>query len=211
MIGFLGFGLSYAQQDEIENLLDNGGFENGTTNPWKVGGGIRDNGGIGATLEVVDTLKGTKVPKEPIEGNLCLHVDVPKAGASISDVQIMVANHPPVYEKGEIYTFSAFITSDDNMQFQLNIGAGSEDSFKPNFKSETFIMTEEWIEYYLTTSPFSKQPVSTRAKFFVGSNKGEFWIDDIKIYKGEYIPSVPKQAIQPIGKLATTWARIKAD
>jgi hypothetical protein len=124
----------------------------------------------------------------------------------------MTANHPSVYEKGEIYTLSAFIKSDDNMQFHLLISGGSEDGFQPSFRSETFVTTDVWEEYYLTTDPMPIQPQATRAKFFVGYGDGVFWIDDIKIYADEYEPTLPsaRAVAMSASKLATTWAGIKA-
>jgi len=211
---FLAFGLlgsGWAVAEEIENLLDNGGFEDGTHAPWQIGGAIRDGGGVGATLEVVDKLKGANVPEDPIEGELCLRVEVEKGASSAGDVQFMTANHPAVYKKGEIYTLSAFIKSDENMQFHLLISGGSEDGFQPSFRSATFTTTDVWKEYYLTTDPMPQQPQATRAKFFVGYGSGGFWIDDIKVYQGEYVPTLPgSQAVaMTAGKLAITWASIK--
>ncbi len=202
-----------AVADEIENLLDNGGFENGTNSPWSIGGSIRDGGGVGATMEVVDRLRGANVPEDPIEGDLCLLVTVEEGAAGASSVQFMTANHPSAYEEDEIYTMSAFIKSDDDMQFQLRISGGSEDGFQPSFTSQTFITTDVWTEYYLTTDPFSFKPVATRAKFFVGYGPGAFWIDDIKIYMGEYVPTIPAENMavaMTVDKLATTWASIKS-
>ncbi|MCD6599563.1 MAG: carbohydrate binding domain-containing protein [Dehalococcoidia bacterium] len=210
VVGLIGSGLAVG--DEIENLMDNGGFEDGTHAPWQIGGGIKDGGGVGATLEIVDRLKGANVDEDPIEGDLCLLVGVEDGASSAGDVQFMTANHPAVYEKGEIYTLSAFIKSDDSVQFHLLISGGSEDGFQPSFRSETFTATDTWEEYHLTTDPMPIRPQATRAKFFVGYGSGEFWIDDIKVYQGEYVPTSPEaQAVaMTTDKLATTWASIKA-
>ena len=59
LIGFMGLNSSHAQ--EVENLLINGGFEDGVADPWGTyGGGI---------IEVVDKLDGAAVDEDPIEGN----------------------------------------------------------------------------------------------------------------------------------------------
>ncbi len=197
--------------EEIENLMDNGGFENGAHAPWQIGGGIRDGGGVGATLEIVDKLKGAEVDEDAIEGKLCLLVGVEDGASSAGDVQFMTANHPSTYEKDEIYTFSAFIKSDDDMRFHLTISGGSEDGFQPSYKSETFTTTNEWTEYHLTTDPMPIKPQATRAKFFVGYGPGDFWIDDIKVYIGEYVPAETggRIAVDPGKGLTTTWGSIK--
>lgn len=93
--GLLVSGMAIAE--EIENLMENGGFENGTYSPWQIGGGIKNDGGIGATMEVVDKLKGADVDEDTIEGKLCLLVGVEDGAASAGDVQFMTANHPSVY------------------------------------------------------------------------------------------------------------------
>ncbi|MEK7398862.1 MAG: carbohydrate binding domain-containing protein [Candidatus Poribacteria bacterium] len=198
---------------EIENLLSNGNFEKGVPAPWAIGGKLRDNGGVGATMTVVDKLKDAKVPEDPIEGKLCLLVDVDKAAAAAGDVQFMTANDPPVYKKGEKYTFSAYIKSNEKMRFHLLLSGGSEDGFQPSFQSEIFTMTEKWEEYHLTTASMPLQPKATRAKFFVGYGPGAFWVDNIKIYIGDYeptFPTKPKAVEMTVGKLATSWASIKA-
>jgi hypothetical protein len=206
--GFLASSLTVAE--EIENLMDNGGFEDGVHTPWQIGGSIRDGGGVGAVMEVVDRLKGANIPEDPIEGELCLLVEVEKGASSAGAVQFMTANHPSVYEKDEVYTLSAFIKSDDSMRFHLLISGGSEDGFQPSFRSETFTTTDMWKEYHLTTAPMPERPQATRAKFFVGYAPGEFWIDDIKVYKGEYVPTFPQQAVaMTVDKLAATWGNIK--
>jgi len=206
----LGSGLALAK--DIENLLSNGTFENGVSAPWGIGGTIRDNGGVGATTTVVDNLKGAKVAENPIEGKFCLLVTVEKGAAKAGDVQFMLANDPPVYKKGEIYTFSAYLKSNDEMQFHLLISGGSEDAFKPSFQSDIFTMTEKWEEYYLTTRPIDPQPKATRVKFFVGYGPGSFWVDNINVYIGEYIPTskAKPKAVTMNDKLATNWASIKA-
>ena len=136
-----------------------------------------------------------------------------KGAAAAGDVQFMTSNNPPVYEKGKVYTFSAFLKSDDNMQFHLLLSGGSEDGFQPSFRSDTFVTTDRWEEYFLTTSIMPLQPKATRAKFFVGYGPGSFWVDDIKIYIGDYEPSTaskPKAVAMSGDKLAVNWASIKS-
>ena len=58
LIGFIGFSPGHAQ--EVENLLANGGFEDGEVTPWGTYGGV--------TSEVVQVLAGAAVPEDPIEG-----------------------------------------------------------------------------------------------------------------------------------------------
>jgi len=98
LIGFIVFGPSRAQ-DEIENILANGGFEDGITAPWGTYGGV--------TIEVVEKLEDAAVEEDPIEGNFCLHVVVAAAGANFWDSGLQHAGH--VFENGKKYTLSAFL------------------------------------------------------------------------------------------------------
>jgi len=162
--------------------------------------------------QITETVIGDGVSIGAASTILC-GVTVEEGAASAGSVQFMTANHPSTYEDGEIYTLSAFIKSDDDMQFHLLISGGSEDGFQPSFRSETFITTDVWTEYYVTTDPFPFQPLATRAKFFVGYGDGAFWIDDIRIYMDEYVPTSPAENIavaMTADKLAATWASIKS-
>ena len=83
----------YVYGAPIENLLQNGGFEDGIPAPWTTYGT--------ATMEVVNKLKAN-VPEDPIEGEFCLHVTVAAKGANFWDSGLQHAGH--VFKKGKKYT-----------------------------------------------------------------------------------------------------------
>ena len=97
LIGFMGLNASYAQ--EVENLLANGGFEDGVETPWGTWGDV--------TTEVVEELKNAAVREDPIEGNFCLHVVVPAPPANYWDVGLYPSG--VIFGQGKKYTFSAFL------------------------------------------------------------------------------------------------------
>ena len=99
LIGFLVF--SPGQAQEVENILINGGFEDGVADPWGTYGG--------ATVEVVDKLVGAAIDEDPIEGNYCLHVTVPAAAANFWETGLNQGGL--VFEAGKIYTLSVFLKS----------------------------------------------------------------------------------------------------
>ena len=109
LIGFIVFAPSRAQ-DEVENILANGGFEDGVPAPWGTYGGV--------TTEVVDKLEGAAVDEDPIEGNFCLHVVVPAAGANFWDSGLQHAGH--VFEAGKKYTLSAFLKCKEGELYRLS-------------------------------------------------------------------------------------------
>jgi hypothetical protein len=177
-IGFFGLNSSYAQ--EVENLLNNGGFEDGVMSPW----GMYDNIGGGARAEVVTELAGAARSEDPIEGDYCLHVVVPEVGANFWDIGINQGGL--VFETGKKYTLSVW----------LKCATGTLDiSFKPElaqdpwtgYGEQSFTMTEEWKEYSITTPVISSDVSPAEVVLHVGFAAGEFWVDGVRWYEGDYV------------------------
>ncbi|MDT8301806.1 MAG: carbohydrate binding domain-containing protein [Sedimentisphaerales bacterium] len=203
LIGFIISGQSHAQ-DEVENLLINGNFEGGVSDPWGTYGG--------ATVEVVDKLDGAVVDEDPIEGNYCLHIVVPTAAANFWETGFNQGGL--VFEAGKIYTLSVFLKSKEGT---LDI------NFKPELAQDpwtapaeqSFTMTEEWAEYTLTTGEISEDITPAEIVLHIGYAPGDFWIDNIRWYEGEYVaPSLGDKsfASSPVpedGSLhPDTWANL---
>ncbi|MBW1863420.1 MAG: carbohydrate binding domain-containing protein, partial [Deltaproteobacteria bacterium] len=179
LIGFIVFGPSHAQ--EVVNLLVNGGFEDGVAAPWGTYGG--------ATIEVVDRLDGAAVDEDPIEGNFCLHVVVPAAGANYWDIGLNQGGL--VFEAGKTYTLSVFLkckegTLDINFKPEL-----AQDPWTA-LTEQSFTMTEEWTEISLTPPAATEDLSPAEIVFHVGYAPGEFWIDGIRWYEGDYVEPVFK-------------------
>ncbi len=203
LIGFIVFSSSHAQ-DEVENILINGGFEDGVADPWGTYGG--------ATLEVVDRLDGAAVDEDPIEGNFCLHVTVPAAGENFWNVGLNQGGL--VFEAGKIYTLSVFLKSKEG-EMDIN--------FKPELAQDpwtapveqAFVITEEWAEYSLTTAVVFEELNPAEIVFHIGYAPGEFWIDNIRWYEGEYVPpSLGDKAFASLpvpedgAMISDTWANL---
>ena len=176
LIGFIVLSPGRAQ-DEVENILANGGFEDGIMEPWGSYGG--------ATMEVVDTLEGAAVKEDPIEGNYCLRVAVAAAGANWWDLGLDHSGH--VFENGKTYTLSAFLkckegTLDINFKPELGVDPW------PGYGEEIITMTEEWAEYSITTPVFSEDVSPATITFHIGFAAAEFWIDGVRFYEGDYVP-----------------------
>jgi len=175
LIGFIVFGPSRAQ-DEVENILANGGFEDGVTAPWGTYGGV--------TTEVVEELVGAAVDEDPIEGNFCLHVVVAAAGANFWDSGLQHAGH--VFENGKKYTLSAFLKCKEG---ELDINFKPELNQDPwtGYGEQSFTMTEEWTEFSITTSVFSEDVNPAEIVFHIAYAPGDFWIDGVRFYEGDYV------------------------
>jgi len=178
LIGFTAFAPSLAQ-DEVENILVNGGFEDGIIDPSGTYGG--------PTTEVVETLDGAAVEEDPIEGKFCLNVVVAAAGANWWDLGLEHSGH--VFEKGKKYTLSAFLKCKEgtlDINFKPEMGADPW----TGYGEQIFTMTEEWAEYSITTPVFAEDVSPATITFHIGFASAEFWIDGVRFYEGDYVPPV---------------------
>ena len=175
LIGFILFSPSHAQ--EVENLLINGGFEDGVLAPWSTYGNV--------TTEVVEVLVGAAVPEDPIEGDFCLHVVVPEAGANFWDAGLQPSGE--VFEQGKKYTVSAFLKCNEGT---LQINMKPELAIDPwtGYGEQMMTITEEWAEYSVTTPVFTEDVIPAGITFHIGMTPGDFWIDAVRFYEGDYVP-----------------------
>jgi hypothetical protein len=187
---------------EPETGLENGGFESGMTAPWTLYGD--------GSIEVVRTLRGASIPEGLVEGRYALHVTVNSAGANFWDTGLQHSGH--VFEAGEVYTLAAFLKSKEG---SLQINFKPELAVDPwtGYGAQEFTMTDEWEEYFVTTPRMPGDVDPASLTFHIGYTKGEFWMDGVRFYEGEYEEpdfTAPK-AVRPQGKLTGTWGKIKAD
>ena len=178
LIGLIVCGTSHAQ-DENGNYFPNGGFEDGVLDPWYVYGG--------ATAEVVDELVGAAVAEDPVEGDLCLHVTVPEANPNWWEIGLVPSG--AVFEQGKHYTVSAFLKSKEGT-FQVDFKPQRSEDPWTGYGQETFTITEEWAEYSVTTPVFTENVTPAGVTFHIGFDAGEFWIDGVRFYEGDYVPPV---------------------
>jgi len=172
LIGFVGFSPSHAQ--EVENLLANGGFENGVVEPWGTWGNV--------TTEVVEKLVGAAVPEAPIEGRYCLHIEIAEEGANFWDAGLQHAGN--VFEAVKQYTLSAFLKCSQgtlDINFKPELG---EDPWT-GYGSQSFTMTEEWAEYSITTPVFTDDVSPATITLHIAFATAEFWVDGVRFVEVE--------------------------
>ncbi|MBW7992405.1 MAG: hypothetical protein FVQ84_20650 [Planctomycetes bacterium] len=175
LIGFMGLNTTNAQ----ENMLTNGGFEDGTNDPFTQYGG--------ATLEVVQKLDGAAVSEKPIEGDYALHITVPNAGANFWDFGLQYGGF--VFEAGKKYTLSAFLKSKEgNMDINYKPELGQDPW--TGYGDQIFTMTEEWTEFSVTTPVFTEDVTPATLTWHIGFETGDFWIDSVRWYEGDYVQPV---------------------
>jgi len=176
LIGFILFGPSHAQ-DEVENLLANGGFEDGVTAPWGTWGSVN--------IEVVEELEDAAVREDPIEGNFCLHVMVPEPPVDYWNVGLYPSG--VVFGEGKKYTFSVFLKCKEG-ELQIELKPELNEDPWTAYGVETFTMTEEWTEFSVTTPVFSEDVSPPTVSLHIGFAVGDFWIDGARWYEGDYVP-----------------------
>jgi hypothetical protein len=197
-----GFSKSHAQ--EVRNILANGGFEDGAVAPWDTYGGV--------STEVVRDLVGAAVPEAPAEGDSCLHIVVPAAGENFWDAGLLHRDH--VFEAGKKYTLSAFLKCRHGT-LQINFKPELDQDPWTGYGEQSFTMTEEWAEYSTTTDIFTEDVSSANITFHIAYTAGDFWIDDVRFYEGDYVPAeFAKSELasnpDPVdgGMYYDTWARL---
>lgn len=193
------FFTQFAFSGAPENLLKNGGFEDGVKEPWTVYGK--------ATHEVVKKIK-SNVKEDPAENKHALHVVVAEKGGNFWDSGLQHKDH--VFDKGKKYTLAAFLKSDDNLEINFKPELGQDPW--TGYGAKRFVMTEKWQEFHTTTPPMPNDVVPATITFHIAFDKGEFWIDGVRWFEGDYVPAdgEPK-AVQPADKLATLWSKIRSE
>ena len=174
LIGFVGLSPGLAQ--EGVNLLPNGGFEDGAVAPY---------GHYGAgSVEAVTECEGAVVPEDPIEGNYCLHVVIPEAGANNWDSGLTDGSN--TFEAGKKYTFAAFLKSKEGeLEIRFKPERG-EDPWEA-YGEQVFTMTEEWQEFHVTTPVIAESVTPASPTFHYAFAAGDFWIDAVRLYEGDYV------------------------
>jgi hypothetical protein len=165
---------------DLTNLIVNGGFETGAAAPWGSYGSL-------GSIAVVKDCVGAAVAEGPIEGTYCLNVKVSGAGTNFWDAGFNVSPLP-AFVKGTKYTFSAFLkvksgTGKVNMKPE-HAGGNYE-----GYGESQFTITDQWVEYHVTTPVFAADVSPMALTFHIAFQAQEFWVDNVKLYEGDYIPS----------------------
>lgn len=183
----LGTGYAYT----VENILVNGGFEDGVPDPWSLYGD--------ATMEVVQ--------QDAIEGQYCLHVTTPQ-GANFWDAGLQHTGH--VFEAGKKYTLAAYLKSPDNLQINFKPELGADPW--TGYGEQAFTMTGDWVEYHITTPVMGSNVDPATITFHIAYAAGEFYIDGVRFFEGDYVPPEEEpSAVQSQDKVSTLWGKLKAE
>jgi len=165
------------------NILANGGFEDGVLEPWNF---------PNVTAEVVQDLTGATVPEAPIEGDSALHITIAKTDEIGAGFWLYNARQQPpgfVFEAGKKYTLSVFLKAKAGTEMDANLRPTQADGSWPNFNEKFVDITDTWAEYSTTTEVFSVDTAPGMIIIQLGFVSGEVWMDDVRLYEGDYVPS----------------------
>jgi len=184
-----------AQDDEVENLARGGDFENVTDmSEWNLNLG---NAGVG-TMEIDK--------HEAVVGEACLYVSGINFDAAENWKPQIDQGGFEILEDG-VYTISAFLKAEEPRQ----VGMYAELQVDPWTKSPsgTANVGTEWEEFWATGLPAA---ASVGIGFSNRGSKVNYWIDGVRFYPGEYVPTDIEgfqKAVTPGSKLTTTWGSIR--
>jgi hypothetical protein len=163
--------LSYGQ----ENLLTNGGFEDGVLTPFT----SYTSAAVGATWEVVT--------EDAIEGNYCVKATLGAAGANSWDAWLKYQDL--IFQQGKYYTFSAFLKcTTGTMQVMLKPEL-NQDPYT-GYGAETVTINDQWQEYHVTTPVLTGDVNPADIVFLMAYSAGTMWIDGVRFYEGDFVPTI---------------------
>jgi len=190
-----------AGADEIENLARNPDFEDGIVE-WV----LELHGDAGAVAEL-------KVDKDGVVGDKCALVETMKLDGSGTWWHTGLNQNGHIVEAGVTYTLAFWAKS----EVKRPICACMGENHDPwgNWNMQTFFITPEWQEYWVTWTSLVTDK-NARIRIPTGQFKDEVWVDHVRLYEGTYKEEdlegiTMKRPVEPSGKLATTWAEVKAD
>lgn len=186
-------------QDEIENLLTNPDFENGT-NGWTLGGGN--------SLAIDDK-------EECPTGTNVVMATIDVVGAEAWEPEM----HSPSFalENGRTYTYSYWAKTEPGETRAIYSSFESNSPVWAGGGGINITLTDEWLEYH-ATAPWVAEDRPTVfihiAYNYPPTEMLDVWFAHFRVYEGEYVEEEldegPKIAVTPAHRLTTTWGKIKS-
>jgi len=188
---------SLAVADEIVNMAKGGDFET--------------DADIGQWTFEKSAANMTMDKKESAIGKCSLFVEIDQLLPDKSwEPQVHQTGY--TFKAGKTYTLSAWYKAEEPRLLRMCIGRAA--SPYETWLNKTFTVETEWKEFWTTGAvPEDVTPGRiTPARNEGGFTDINYWVDDVKFYEGEYVPTeteVDKVAVFSRSTLATTWSKVK--
>jgi hypothetical protein len=144
---------------------------------------------------------------EPIIGKNAAYIKINKGGNALGHIQLY--QQPFTLEKDTTYTYSLWTKSEKPRNVTMRImhqGAPWD-----VYSAKSIGLSETWKEFFITFK-MPVDDVNARVGIIMGTEKVDVWLDHIRLYEGKYVSDIEgaePHAVQPVNKLATTWAALK--
>lgn len=193
----------YAQDDELENLLQNPGFEAEIGNaPWTlwVEG---QAAGAGAMLSVVDD--------EIHTGEQSLLLDIFNKG---NGQRVELHQNPIEVVKGQQLTYAFWAKTEPGGLVEGAMRMNHRADPWTTYGSGNVKIIDEWQEFWITANIPSDDLIAGIYIELKDSAEAMVWFDHFRLYDGEYFEEDeegnPKISVEPNGRLLSTWAGVKS-
>jgi len=191
---------SIVQAQDPENIINNGDFE-AQFDAWLF---WTQDGAVAERF-----IENKKV--EPVDGESVAYVKIDNQGAGGTNNQVQFYQGPFVIKKDKKYTVSAWVMGGKGGE-QISISVLKHADPWTGYGSKAITLGMQWDEYSFTFTQAVDEP-NTRLDFFLGTAKGNIWIDHVRLYEGEYfddgVKKRPGKSVDTQSKLSTTWGKIK--
>jgi len=201
MLLFLTFLLCSMSIAGDENFARNPDFEDGIVE-WETE--IHAETGAAAQL---------KSDKGGVVGDLCALFETQNIDGSGTWWHTGLNQSGHAVKNGVTYTLAFWAKA----EVKRKIGACLAENHDPwdNWSMQEFNITPEWQEYWVTwNSPAVDK--NARIRIPMGYSKEKVWVDHVRFYEGQYKEEdlgglvINKKLVEPLGKLAITWAKVKS-
>ena len=207
---FLFISASMALAQEIENLFDNPGFEEGKGKELQSIPGWKIYSQLDATgLLTIDT-------DEAIEGDQCVFIEV--TGVPAGGRWNLRFDHERRFrvKKNETYTMSFWLKGDPGpITLSPSRGEQNEAGQWGNLASKEVMITDQWEEYYLTFTSTEDRLIMWQ--LLISNPKQTYYVDYARCYVGEYEESEIEdleglfRAVSSERKLAIQWGHLRSE
>jgi len=184
-----------AMAADFENIARNGDFEDGILE-WE----LRQSEGAVGTLQ--------EEKEEVVKGDRSVFVEIDNV-AKTSAWHMALFQDGHTIENGEEYTFAIWLKGEEARPVTIYV----EKQADPwdGYGRQDFQLTEEWQECWINfTAPVT---FAVWLRVALGLSDVNLWADNARFFIGGYVEDdddpVPQIAVDPAGKSAVTWAKIK--